>query len=372
MLGLGQNLYHLLLNFVLPAAVFPDGADIGRVLFHAAILVVEALVLAWVALKLERLFFAEGERAAEARAAQDAELRANQERSDAEIRAADDRREELRNLANSFEEAVGQVIERVISVSADLEGSASSLNASALRTKSVTQVVATASDRTSNNVQSVATASEEMASSVAEISRQVQDSVRIASGAAVQAESTNARIDHLAQAAKRIGDVVELINVIAGQTNLLALNATIEAARAGDAGKGFAVVASEVKALADQTAKATSEISQQVANIQSATNDSVAEIQDIVSVIRQMHEIATAIASAVEEQGIATNEIARSVQMAASETEEVRSQMVSLQNDVAETDGAASEVLSTAEALSRDNENLRNNVSRFLQQIRAA
>lgn len=364
--------HHLFLNLVLPSAVFPGGANIGRVFFHAGILVIEAVVLAWVAMKLQGLFAVERQRSAELYAAQEAELQANAERGSAEARAAGERQVELQNLANSFEQAVGQVIERVISISTELEASANSLNSSALRSKSVTQVVAIASERTSGSVQSVATASEQMASSVAEISRQVQESVRIASGAAVRAESTNSRIDHLAQAAKRIGDVVELINVIAGQTNLLALNATIEAARAGDAGKGFAVVASEVKALAEQTAKATSEISQQVANIQSATNDSVDEIQDIVTVIRQMHEIATAIASAIEQQGIATHEIARSVQLAASETEEVRGQMVGLQNDVAETDGAASEVLSTAATLSRNSENLKSSVSRFLEQIRAA
>ena len=365
-------IHHLVLNFAVPALVFPDGADFGRVVLHASILIAEATVLAWVAAQLERLFHASAQRAEEAAAAQAAEAIAHEERNAAETSAAAVRKAELRELAISFEGAVGEIIDKVLSVSAELESSANGLNTASDRTRTVTSTVASSAENTSSNVQTVASAAEEMASSVGEISRQVQNSVRIATGAVTQARGTNERIDHLAEAAKRIGDVVELINNIAGQTNLLALNATIEAARAGDAGRGFAVVASEVKALADQTARATSEISQQVTNIQSATNVSVVEIQGIVTVINQMLEISTAIASAVEEQGTATQEIARNVQMAAQGTEEVRTQITGLQRDVSDTDGAASEVLSTAERLARNSELLKTNVTNFLRHIRTA
>src|SRR5205807_2315310 len=191
------------------------------------------------------------------------------------------------------------------------------------------------------NVQSVASATEEMASSVNEISRQVQGSARIAGDAVEQAQKTNDRVAELAKAAARIGDVVELINTIAGQTNLLALNATIEAARAGDAGRGFAVVASEVKALAQQTAKATGEIGQQVTGIQAATQDSVDAIKEIGGTIEKLSEISSAIAAAVEEQGAATQEIARNVQQAAQGTQQVTSNITDVQRGAAENGSAS-------------------------------
>ena len=190
-------------------------------------------------------------------------------------------------LADDFESAVGEIVETVSSASTELEASAGTLTATAERSQELTTMVAAASDEASTNVQSVASATEEMASSVNEISRQVQESARMASEAVDQARKTNDRVGELSKAAARIGDVVELINTIAGQTNLLALNATIEAARAGEAGRGFAVVASEVKALAEQTAKATGEIGQQITGIQAATQESVGAIKDISGTIEQ-------------------------------------------------------------------------------------
>ena len=199
-------------------------------------------------------------------------------------------------------------------------------------------MVAAASEEASTNVQSVASATEELSSSVNEISRQVQESARIASEAVDQARTTNDRVSELSKAAARIGDVVELINTIAGQTNLLALNATIEAARAGEAGRGFAVVASEVKALAEQTAKATGEIGQQIAGIQSATQDSVSAIREISGTIEKLSEISSTIAAAVEEQGAATQEISRNVQQAAQGTQEVSSNIADVQRGASEPD----------------------------------
>jgi methyl-accepting chemotaxis protein len=211
-----------------------------------------------------------------------------------------------------------------------------------------------------------------MASSVNEISRQVQESAKIASEAVGQARKTNDRVSELAKAASRIGDVVDLINTIAGQTNLLALNATIEAARAGEAGRGFAVVASEVKALAEQTGKATGEISQQIAGMQAATQDSVNAIKEIGGTIERMSEISSTIASAVEEQGAATQEISRNVQQAALGTTQVSSNITDVQRGATETGSASSQVLSAAQSLSRDSNRLKIEVGKFMNTVRAA
>jgi methyl-accepting chemotaxis protein len=210
-----------------------------------------------------------------------------------------------------------------------------------------------------------------MASSVNEISRQVQESARMATEAVDQARKTDDRVSELSKAAARIGNVVELINTIAGQTNLLALNATIEPARAGEAGRGFAVVASEVKALAEQTAKATGEIGQQIAGIQSATQGSVDAIREISGTIEKLSEISSTIASAVEEQGAATQEISRNVQQAAKGTHEVSSNIIDVQRGANET-GSASSVLSAARSLSSNSDRLKLEVGRFLGTVPAA
>jgi methyl-accepting chemotaxis protein len=218
----------------------------------------------------------------------------------------------------------------------------------------------------------VASATEEMTSSVNEISRQVQTSASIANDAVVQARKTNDSVAELSKAAARIGDVVELINTIAGQTNLLALNATIEAARAGDSGRGFAVVASEVKTLAQQTANATGEISQQIIGIQAATQDSVAAIREIGDTIGRMSEIASTIASAVAQQGAATQEISRNVQQAAHGTQQVSTNITDVERGASETGSASSQVLLAAQSLSRDSRRLKLEVGRFLDTVRAA
>ncbi|MFZ0809986.1 MAG: methyl-accepting chemotaxis protein, partial [Bradyrhizobium sp.] len=202
--------------------------------------------------------------------------------------------------------------------------------------------------------------------------RQVQESARIASEAVDQARMTNGRVGKLSEAAARIGDVVELINTIAAQTNLLALNATIEAARAGAAGRGFAVVASEVKALAEQTSKATGEIAQQIDGIQSATRDSVGAIKEISGTIERLSEISSTIAAAVEEQGAATQEISRNVQQAALGTMQVSSHITDVEHGASETGSASSQVLSAAQSLSNDSNRLKLEVGKFLSSVRAA
>jgi len=275
-------------------------------------------------------------------------------------------------ITRKFEAMIGEIVSTVSSASSQLEASAGTLTSTASRSRELATTVASASEEATSNVQSVASATEELSSSVTEISRQVQESARMAGDAVGQARSTTDRVSELSKAATRIGDVVELINTIAGQTNLLALNATIEAARAGEAGRGFAVVASEVKALAEQTSKATGEIGQQISGIQGATQDSVNAIKEISATIERLSEISSAIAAAVEEQGAATQEISRNVQQAAQGTQQVSANIADVERGATETGSASSQVLSAAKALSGDSSRLKQEVGNFLSSVRAA
>src|SRR4051794_667010 len=304
---------------------------------------------------------------AEQKAREEAESRIKQDQV-----IAEQRKQDMVRLADTFESAVGEIVETVSSASTELEASAGSLTSTAERAQQLTRIVAAASQEASTNVQSVASATEEMSSSVDEISRQVQESARIANEAVDQAQKTNDRVSELSKAASRIGDVVELISTIAGQTNLLALNATIEAARAGDAGRGFAVVASEVKALAEQTAKATGEIGQQITEIHAATQESVGAIKEISGTIERLSEISSAIAAAVEEQGAATQEISRNVQQAAQGTQQVSSHISDVQRGASETGSASSQVLASAQSLSVESNRLKLELGKFLDSVRAA
>jgi methyl-accepting chemotaxis protein len=294
------------------------------------------------------------------------------ERLETDKKAQAQRKAEMRRLADEFEAAVGEIVQTVSSASTELEASATMLTTTAEHTQQLSGRVEAASQEASSNVKSVAAATEEMTASIAEISQRVQESNRIASEAVSQAEITDARINELSKAAVRIGDVVNLITTIAEQTNLLALNATIEAARAGDSGRGFAVVAQEVKALAAQTAKATNEISSQIAGMQVATQDSVVAIKQIGTTIGRISEISASIAASVDQQGGATQDIARNVDQASNGTSEVASNIGDVNRGARETGSASAQVLSSAQALSGESNRLKLEVGRFLDTVRAA
>ncbi|MEA2862879.1 MAG: hypothetical protein QOC84_835 [Bradyrhizobium sp.] len=282
------------------------------------------------------------------------------------------RRTELIRFADDFEAAVGAIVSNVSASAGQLESAAGTLTRTAETTQSLSSQVAGTSEQASGDMQSVATATEELSTSVDEIGRRVKESSKIAEAAVLQAQQTDGRIGKLSRAAQEIGDVVKLITAIAEQTNLLALNATIEAARAGEAGRGFAVVAAEVKSLASQTAKATDEISTHISGMQGATQESVAAIKEIGGTIAQISDIASSIASAVEQQSSATQEIARSVQSVAQGTHQAAASIMQVNRGATETGSASEEVLNSAKSLSAESTRLREELDRFMANIRAA
>jgi methyl-accepting chemotaxis protein len=286
--------------------------------------------------------------------------------------AAERRRSEMKRLADNFEAAVGNVVEAVGSAAGDLEHAASTLSSNAETSMQLSSIVAAASEQSSSTVRSVAAASDKLADGIGKITREANDSARIAEQAVQQARHTDRRIAELTTAAGRIGDVIDLISAIAAQTNLLALNATIEAARAGDAGNGFAVVASEVKQLAAQTANATDEISAQIANIQAATRDSVTAIKQIGAIIAAISRSALVVASTVEEQNAMTQDISRNMGGAAQTALEVASTMTSVNRAAKDTESASTQVLCLAKALSLQGSRLQAELDHFLANVRAA
>ncbi len=292
--------------------------------------------------------------------------------AEAQARLQAERRSAMDSIANDFERSVTGVVRSVASSAASMQATAESMTATANDASVRAANVGAASEQASGNVETVAAAAEELAGSVAEISRQVAQSTGIATKAVGDAERTNATVQVLSAGAEKIGEVVQLIHTIAAQTNLLALNATIEAARAGDAGRGFAVVASEVKALANQTAKATEDISNQISAMQSTTGEAVAAIAEITRTIAQMSEISLSISGAVEEQGAATREIARNIQSAAAGSTEINHHMEGVGRVAVATGTAASDVLSSARELDQQAGMLHAAVDGFLKKVRAA
>jgi methyl-accepting chemotaxis protein len=290
----------------------------------------------------------------------------------AQARAVAERRATMESIANDFERSVTGIVHSVSTAAAGMQTTAQSMTATASDASARAATVGAASESSSNNVGTVAAAAEELSSSVTEISRQVARSSEIASKAVGDAERTNATVGALSKSAEKIGEVVKLIHSIAAQTNLLALNATIEAARAGESGRGFAVVASEVKALANQTAKATEEISAQVAAMQASTSEAVTSIGGITETIAQMSEITVSISGAVDQQGDATREIARNIQSVATGSNEISAHIGGVTSAASATGKAASDVLSNARELDNQSGLLRDAVDEFLVKVRAA
>lgn len=297
------------------------------------------------------------------------EMQAEQERA-RERREA--RAKRIEEITQSFDKAVGEALKSVASATTELDSTAQSMAHIAENTQSQAGSVAAASSEASSNVDTVAAAAEQLAASIREIGQQVSESTRISAEASAQAEHTRESVVGLDHAAQKVGEIVGLINDIAEQTNLLALNATIEAARAGEAGKGFAVVASEVKSLANQTAKATEEITAQISAMQAETTNAVDAIRTITETVARVSEIATGIASAVEEQNSATSEISRNVQEAAQGTQMVSANISSMTEGAEETGTAATQVLQTAREVAQQSNSLNDTVRRFLEEVRNA
>ena len=297
-------------------------------------------------------------------------LQAEQEQAKAQSEA--EKRRAFAALADSFEANVRNVVDSVSAAATEMQATAQSMSTTVEESRQQTLAVSTASEQASDNVQTVATAAEELSSSMNEINRRLTHASTVVGRAADNGQQSNAKVQSLAAAAQKIGEVVSLINEIASQTNLLALNATIEAARAGESGRGFAVVASEVKTLASQTAKATEDIRTQIAAVQAETSGAVEGIRSICATIQEVDEISAAIASAVGQQGAATQEIARNVQQAAARTGDVSNNISGVTTGIAATGTAAQEVLASAAGLARQSQALRSEVDRFLAHIRAA
>nr|WP_022730341.1 methyl-accepting chemotaxis protein [Thalassospira lucentensis] len=291
------------------------------------------------------------------------EERLNHERNEA-------LRDELLGLADTLQNEVESAVNEIAALGDQLQGVSGQMTSSAELVSGQTEEVANSAQEATGNVETVAAATEQLSASNAEINRQMAESTRISGEASTRAQETNELVVSLSQSADRIGEVIALITDIAEQTNLLALNATIEAARAGDAGKGFAVVAAEVKNLANQTEKATEEISGQISGIQKATGESVTAIGDIGRIIENLNEIATTISAAVEEQGAATDEITRNVRGAADRTRSVSSSITEVSAETSKTGELSSQVLSTAQEASQKVENLRSRINTILDDLR--
>ena len=364
--------HHLLLNFTLPYAVFPDGANFFRVVLHAVIVVLETGVLAWLTLRLVAGFKQSADAVAAAEAATAKVEAMSSERERLERQAQEERRKLLLDLASRFEAQVSGIVVNVNDKAREMSSVSGNLSQLASTALSRSDDTVQSVEKATSNVQTVASATEEMSASMAEVSQQVARAHDVARDALAKARGTDRTMVRLKEAAEKIGSVMSVITDIAEQTNLLALNATIEAARAGEAGKGFAVVASEVKNLASMTAKATRDIAEEIATVRNVSEDAAREIQAISGTIDEINAVSEAIAAAVEEQTAATREIARSSQEAASHTGSVQSGIATVRSASEDTGGAAGKVSAAAEALNGQAASLKQAIDGMLGDLRAA
>ncbi|MHA7774946.1 methyl-accepting chemotaxis protein [Roseibium sp. M-1] len=362
--------HHLALNFVLPWAVFPNGADLGRVVFHALIVVVEVGVLWWMTDCIARAFAMSDAALHDAESAREKAL-ALQERSREQDEIERGKQAAVGDRIAAFRRDISAKLDGVGVKAREMRASAQELGSVAEATTGQAASVSDASATASSNVQMVASAAEELSSSIAEISRQVEQTTGIVNKATENAQTSNRKVASLAEAASRIGEVVTLIQAIAEQTNLLALNATIEAARAGEAGRGFAVVAAEVKELATQTSKATEEIGAQISAIQAETKGAVESIGAIAAIMDEVNSYTAAIAAAVGEQGAATQEISRNVAEAANGTGRVAANIGGVRESVEHTGRSVGSMIGAAETLDRETADMRQAIDIFLKDVAA-
>ncbi len=333
--------HHLLLNFLLPAALYPGGTDVGRVLLHAAMVVLETGVLVWLTCQMSNLIAVSGSalQAAEAARAGEASAHARQVEQ-AEVQVAE-KRQAAHALSSSFETAVGGLASQAAEAADAICDSSMRLSQAAADAAAGTTEIAASSEATAGSVHRVAKAAEQLSASVGEVGRQIAMAAGVASRATQETGRISVTMRRLTDTAARIDDVVQLISDVAGQTNLLALNATIEAARAGEAGRGFAVVASEVKNLAIRTSGATGDIKAQILAIQQESIDAASAIDGIAGIVADLDEITSAVAAAVEQQGASTQEIAQAAQDAAASTGRVSVNLTAVASMASDTGAAA-------------------------------